>query len=1008
MRKLRRMPVRAITRLRSETDDRYSLHTRSRRPLLGTSVVFTTVVCAAASLAQAAPGIAFSPPGKLLARYSTPYSDTYQLPDGRLLTRVFAHATARTSRPRAASRAKVSPFAKRPGEPSLACTVNSAKPETSACNEASFQIGVEALESYRRALLLFSLPNLGPVTVEKARLGLYETSSTSPTTYTPITAYPIVTEWNGSVTWKSPWPTKPGGEYTTKSYAANGEVETGQAESLGKTTGWHYWYPTRMVQQWINGAAAPRGEGLANDGMLLMQNGESTENVITFAGVEQEEKGPVLEYTTVVRGAGNAPNYTLLPVSSSKSTTAKVNVASGDLLLESTDLSVPSRGWPAFEASRASNGLEPNAQPGFGAGWIATDAPYVEAGPDGVKGRNGSQIYHDGTGNTFVFINNVNGETNPPPGIEAVMCVNEEGGAAICPSKKAGEPLPHKAAFDLYYKNTGEQIFFANKEGRNYPLAVALHGEEELVEKYSSVDQEPTVWKDSAGEKLTYTVSSTAGIGYTKISGPGSRKVTYTEKKVSEAVGYKLSEAKNESGEATKYAYSTSSGELGLLTTLTEPNGNTIKVAYDSARQVKSVELIAAGQNNGPVTTYTYYEAGHAPTPCTAAQHAVAVTMTSPERGALYCSNTLDEVEKVHELKPPVFAPFEVAAYDESASGSTLLYFSGAEDPPLPDGSPGPEVATYTYRYSVNGGPFSAWAELDPIEVEVPHIAPGATVTIEVYATDTEGNVSSVVTASTVVPEIGLGIEVEEPGETGEVELTEQSEAKSEEEEDPGPFKETPCPGSGPCGQYKWWTAKAYAERWAHSHNEEYSYFEEVGADCANFVSQALHAGGLRFMRTSGHNSPNVTDGGLEGFGFHTGPGAWWSAYTEDLETFPPTRVQLPTIAWDNAGRLYEHLLNFGLARVLKSHVAEPPRPGDLVFYDEKGTALTGSTIGHVQIVVKTEKGMTFVQQHTKPYPQPHTLGYIIRKVNAEKGPLGEKWAYVIMRPIHTAANLYK
>jgi hypothetical protein len=101
---------------------------------------------------------------------------------------------------------------------------------------------------------------------------------------------------------------------------------------------------------------------------------------------------------------------------------------------------------------------------------------------------------------------------------------------------------------------------------------------------------------------------------------------------------------------------------------------------------------------------------------------------------------------------------------------------------------------------------------------------------------------------------------------------------------------------------------------------------------------------------------------------------------------------------------LYGHLLNYGLARILKS--SEAVRPGDVIFYDEKGTALTESTITHAQIVVKTGKGVTIVAQHTTAYK--HSLGYIIKKLNGEKGPLGTKWAYVIVRPIHTAANLSK
>ena len=229
---------------------------------------------------------------------------------------------------------------------------------------------------------------------------------------------------------------------------------------------------------------------------------------------------------------------------------------------------------------------------------------------------------------------------------------------------------------------------------------------------------------------------------------------------------------------------------------ITNPEGKLIELSYAAEEYRAPVTKIEGPESNGDKGPweYTYYEAGKAPAPCTSTQKAIVAT--SLERGGLYCSNQFDEVEKTLELKPPVFNAFEVTAFDESATSPTQLYFNGAADPPLPDGSPGPDMITYSYRYSVNGGAFTEWAHTEATEVEVPHIAPGATVAIEVYATDSQGNVSAIATTSTVVPEMGLGIEKELPGETGNEGPEIPEPAAKSEEEDPGGYKQTPCSGA--------------------------------------------------------------------------------------------------------------------------------------------------------------------------------------------------------------------
>lgn len=42
--------------------------------------------------------------------------------------------------------------------------------------------------------------------------------------------------------------------------------------------------------------------------------------------------------------------------------------------------------------------------------------------------------------------------------------------------------------------------------------------------------------------------------------------------------------------------------------------------------------------------------------------------------------------------------------------------------------------------------------------------------------------------------------------------------------------------------------AVAYAQKYAFNPNPDYYFFDEIGGDCTNFVSQCLHAGGFKMI----------------------------------------------------------------------------------------------------------------------------------------------------------------
>ena len=746
--------------------------------------------------------------------------------------------------------------------------------------------------------------------------------------------------------------TQPYGEKTLESFEVGYYTNTGA---------------TQLVQKWVS-------EPSSNHGVIVKAKEENTGVYDEFSQSGGEEGGPFMEVIYAAR-LGNAPGTKFSSIRIDDRASVAVNLANGNAFLSTNEL-----GLPDLELSVNFNTMDSGNQQGMGLGWdISADTHLNEEAYE----VNEDMIVHDQTGQYMVFTREPSADKEgnkaylSPPGVNATLVVHENNSRTLT-YNETGLKYEFEPGDDEVDKivdsNKTETEFEYGEHGE--PTKITDTSGHVLKLCYEGYEHELSGMEDELGQKWKFTQDSEQEL--TNITDPDGQKLQF------------------------KY------NGAGQLVQITNPEGKLIELSYAAEEYRAPVTKIEGPESNGDKGPweYTYYEAGKAPAPCTSTQKAIVAT--SLERGGLYCSNQFDEVEKTLELKPPVFNAFEVTAFDESATSPTQLYFNGAADPPLPDGSPGPDMITYSYRYSVNGGAFTEWAHTEATEVEVPHIAPGATVAIEVYATDSQGNVSAIATTSTVVPEMGIGVEKELPGETGNEGPEIPEPAAKSEEEDPGGYKQTPCSGSGPCGAYKGWAAAQYAEKWRTGRNFEFEFFAGGGRDCTNFVSQALHNGGMKFMRSHEHNSTNQTY--VENLDkiFLRGYGAWWSYFEAPENENAPEALYTYEVSFIRAEKLYEHLLNFGLGRIINPNT-EALHPGDIIFYDLEGPSLGASALDHTQIVTKPgpQAGVVMVAQHSPGYE--HSLGYVVHhKIEPGLGPRGGKWNYVIVRPIHTTTNLYK
>lgn len=385
-------------------------------------------------------------------------------------------------------------------------------------------------------------------------------------------------------------------------------------------------------------------------------------------------------------------------------------------------------------------------------------------------------------------------------------------------------------------------------------------------------------------------------------------------------------------------------------------------------------------------------------------------------------------------------APTNFEATYESEENITTVSWNPSTDPPLPDGHAGSGVASYNYRYRLGAGTLTAWKSSETASFEIPDTTDGEHIHIEANAVNADSNTSDT-TSVEVTSEVPLT--AEEVGSTSLGEGTEEigMEAEPESEEEgafsrhalvdahAGPddfaspfdtggrasFENLCGEATSPCGHFNRAAAAAYAEKWAlkgetdaearENRNREYDYFGGEGGDCTNFASQALKAGGMRFMRANGYNSTNGNDTThSDDEEFDETEGSWWAYYLDTPfwgDALYSERTYSFSASFVRAHTLQEHLIGYELGRFVKT--GEPVRPGDIIFYDVEGTSLEYKDIDHAQVVTRVSGKSIWVAQHSKQYER--TLAAVVTKLEDEGKKLYTDWRYDIVEPIHTAAD---
>jgi YD repeat-containing protein len=523
--------------------------------------------------------------------------------------------------PSGASAAAVTPNASVSTNASHDCALASNLPTTSICNATTDTVGYDGTNT-DNSLVEFELKEALPAgaNVLNAQLGMYLSSSSTKTAVS-VSAYAATKAWTLSATWNTydgthAW-TAPGGDFITTNTVANPAVTT--------PAGWAHWYPTQIVQEWVNGT-------LPNDGLLLADTTQkTTKDMLSFNSLDASSNHPYLTISWTPRGQEDPAVYTMQPLPLDESSTMKVNLASGDLFVNSNDLSFSGTGPPLLTEH---NYDSLNTEGGSVNPWYSLP---------------GASVYADGSVAIGInrydyspFIRQPSGSFLTPRGIEATLCaVNgttctankaDKSGAtyALTFTSNGNGPL-YAAGNKMTFSSTGGILSDEDTSGNAIVYHFGSKGIESIsntiegrsfkrsFHKLKSGSEVTSAWRDAtSGKEVTYAYNSSDQVE------------TYTD-----AEGHK-----------TKYAYD----EEGELKEITTPAGAVVKLSYESSHRITKITGLEV---NGlhPTWKYTYYGAGTAPSPCTAPQKATVVEETegSEEPTLTYCANVLDEVESIGE-----------------------------------------------------------------------------------------------------------------------------------------------------------------------------------------------------------------------------------------------------------------------------------------------------------------------------------------------------------------------
>lgn len=436
---------------------------------------------------------------------------------------------------------------------------NGAGADLDYCGYGQVSVGYWSSQA-RRTLLRFdtsAVPEQAQVL--RAKLGMYAESRDS-TMPTAAELHQLTRSWNGDATWNrydgsNAWTTA-GGDFAQTAADSNSEI--GEASSV-----WEYWYPSELVQGWVDGS-------IANNGLLIKQPAENVAQVVRFA--QSGANQPFLDVRYEPR-TGLQRHHRYESQRLSDRISAHVNVANGNLVLDALDLRIAGTGLD-MEVRRTYNSQSQNTL-SWCHGWSMGSGRDVRLEFSGDT----SAFLYGPTGYAVPFQYQGGGAYRSPTAIDATLKKNTD------------------LSYTLSFHQSEEKLEFAPTSGGSSRLTAHKdRNANQLSFAYNSSDRL---------ERITDTQARETDFAYTSgvlssVSDPSGRDLAY------ECDGGDLTDYVDADNKTTEYAYDANHN----LTRLTDPRGNQTKFAYDSSDRLSSITRVTDTlADSGPTTSFDYDQA---------------------------------------------------------------------------------------------------------------------------------------------------------------------------------------------------------------------------------------------------------------------------------------------------------------------------------------------------------------------------------------------------------------
>lgn len=474
----------------------------------------------------------------------------------------------------------------------------------SFCSDPFIGAGYNAADHDHAALVKFNVRDHLPAgaQVYNARLYAYVEYAEN-SNVQRIGAHRMFGDWDNSATWNTRngadgW-NNPGGPQAGSDYASGQEDYTDL--SSANAGGWEWWAQTTSVRGWMAREFEDRGT-------LLRSSTQSSSNYVQLSSMEDTATAPYLE-VNYNPGVGRKPFWTFAAQTQlSDRDSLSVNVGSGNLLMESNDLSIPGTGV-SNTVGRVYNSLPNDAYSSYGNVWKGT------AGDEWHLWRDGGYEYTmmDTTGAAWELDRQSDG-TWRAKGLKATLKRNADDSEA------------------LVYDESRTRVHFSRDradEGRGADWIEDRNGNR-ITYTYNANGSVSSM-TDTQGRAVTFGFTGSGIV----------ERMTDSTGRVN-AYGYDASEAihtyTDPDGKQMRMTYA--SNEWGVnddLLEITDYTGNKTKITYDTQHRVTAITRVTNPTTGaGDTTTFAYAQT--VDDPCDPTVHIGKTIVTDPNgKATTFC-----------------------------------------------------------------------------------------------------------------------------------------------------------------------------------------------------------------------------------------------------------------------------------------------------------------------------------------------------------------------------------